>query len=293
VIGRVLADAGTGGTLLSTPLGTLRLPLSTPPPAGTQMTLRLTLPGHAEPAAAPSGGRALAAPTLTRAWPALQDALAAVQRPGRVPDEAARAAALSSPGNPIAQALPRAGPALGNGLLFLMAALKGGDIARWLGGEPLRALERAARGDLMSRLTADFQQLSRLAQDAGGDWRLFALPVIGDGDVRPVRLFLRRHAADQDGGDPQAPPPGRVVLELSLSRLGDLQLDGLARSRRLDAILRSRAPLPAEVQRAVARSFYDALASSGGTGALSFEADETWSFLEFPESATVHTGFSA
>jgi hypothetical protein len=294
-VGRVLPDDGAGGTLLRTPLGTLRLPLSTPPAPGTQITLKLTLPVRPGAPAAADAGPKLAAPTLTRAWPALQDALATVQRPGRVPDEAARTAALTSPGNPVAQALPRPGPALGSGLLFLMAALKGGDISRWLGGEPLRALERAARGDLVGRLRGDFQQLSRLAQDAGGDWRLFALPVIGDGDVRPVRLYLRRHDGDEDAARAGAeePPPGRVLVELTLSRLGELQLDGLARRRRLDAILRSRAPLPDELRREIARVFHETLAAAGGTGDLRFEADAAWSFLDFPEGEEMHTGFSA
>jgi hypothetical protein len=172
-----------------------------------------------------------------------------------------------------------------------MTALKGGEIGRWLGQEPLRALERAGRGDLAARLKTEFGQLSRLTQDAGGDWRLFTLPVIGDGDVRPVRFFLRQH--DED--DPRAPSdrrsPGRFVVELTLSRLGDLQLDGLTRGPRLDAVLRSRVPLPPEVARDVGRLFDDQLAAGGFYGELRFDAGEAWQFI--PVAGSEHSGLSA
>jgi hypothetical protein len=203
------------------------------------------------------------------------------------------AQALTSAGNPLTQAVPRAGPTLGAGLLFLMTALKGGDLGRWLGAEPLRTLERAGRGDLATRLKADFGQLSRLAQDAGGDWRLFALPVIGDGDVQQVRFFLRKHDQDDDRNHPDARPPGRFVVELTLSQLGDLQLDGLARPERLDAVLRSRAPLPAGVEREVNRLFDDQLTAHGITGDLRFEASDRWHFLDIAGAEEAHTGLRA
>jgi hypothetical protein len=233
----------------------------------------------------------LAAPALTRAWPALLDAMAAVQRPGVPAAEVDLAQILSASANPIAQAVPRAGPTLGAGLLFLMTALKGGDIGRWLGAEPLRVLERAGRGDLAGRLKADFGQLSRLTQDAGGDWRLFALPVIGDGDVQPIRFFLRKHDDEDANGQPDRRPPDRFVVELTLSQLGDLQLDGLARPQRLDAVLRSRAPLPAAIARDVTRIFDEQLVASSLYGDLRFEASGTWHFMEIAEAE--HTGLRA
>ena len=288
VAGRVLPPEGSGGVLLRTPIGTLRIPLGSPPQTGALMTLEVTLPGRE---AAPAGPRtALAAPALTRAWPALLEAMAAVQRPGVSAADVELAQVLGASANPIAQAVPRAGPTLGAGLLFLMTALKGGDIGRWLGAEPLRVLERAGRGDLAGRLKADFGQLSRLAQDAGGDWRLFALPVIGDGDVQPIRFFLRKHDEDANGQADRR-PPGRFVVELTLSQLGDLQLDGLARPQRLDAVLRSRAPLPASVARDVTRIFDEHLAASSLYGDLRFEASGSWHFIEIAEAE--HTGMRA
>jgi hypothetical protein len=292
VTGRVLPGDGGAGVLVRTPLGTLRLPLPTAPPPGTQLTLDLTLPARpGAPAAA--GLPPLAAPALTRAWPALQTALQAVQRPGVPAGEVPLEAALAGQGNPIAQAVPRPGPALGAGLLFLMTALKGGDLTRWLGGEPLRTLERAGRGDLAGRLKADFGQLSRLAQDAGGDWRLFALPVAGDGDVRPVRFFLRRHPDDDAHAAPDARPPGRFVVELTLSALGDLQLDGLTRGPRLDAVLRTRTPLPEPLRTAITEIFDRTLDSADGYGELRFEPGEAWHFLEIAGAEDAHTGLRA
>jgi hypothetical protein len=217
--------------------------------------------------------------------------MAAVQRPGVPAAEVELAQALVGGGNPVTRTVPRAGPSLGAGLLFLMSALKGGDLGRWLGAEQLRALERAGRGDLAGRLKTDFAQLSRLAQDAGSDWRLFALPVIGDGDVRPVRFFLRKHDDDEAARHSDGRAPGRFVVELTLSRLGELQLDGLARPDRLDAVLRSRAALPEGVRSEVTRLFDSQLAAAGLYGKLRFEASAAWRFVELDETA--HTGLRA
>lgn len=255
-------------------------PSGTPTPAATAAP---ALP-HADPSPAPRGDAHAPAPVLTRAWPALHAAMLALQRPGGTPRPEDAANALTSPGNPIGQAIPRPGPALASGLLFLMVAIKGGDLGRWLGGQPLRALERLGRGDLVRQLRGDFRQLAGMARDAGDDWRLFVLPLLGDEEVRPLRLFLRRHDGDGDDflGPDGDPPPARFVVELALSRLGELQLDGLARGQVVEAILRSRHPLPEPLRARLEAAFVDNLGAAGAHGRLSFHPGDDWGFLPVP-----------
>jgi hypothetical protein len=83
------------------------------------------------------------------------------------------------------------------------------------------------------------------------------------------------------------------VVELTLSTLGELQLDGLTRPQRLDAVLRSRTPLPEAVAREVTRIFEAQSAADGLYGELRFEAGEAWHFLDIPGAEDAHTGLDA
>jgi hypothetical protein len=232
------------------------------------------------------------APALTRSWPTLAAALAAVQRPslaGRGAGAADLAAAIAAAGNPLTRALPRPGAGLPGAVVALMAALSRGDLTAWLGGGALQALQRTGRDDLVQRLRGEFRQLAALAEDAGEERRLFALPLLGDDGVRPLRLFLAREEAH-----PGARGAVRFTVELDLPRLGELQLDGLARPGRLDLILRSRAALPAEVAGAVRRAVRDSLAAAGWTGDLRLQADMEWMPLPIrPDDPAAHAGLTA
>ena len=63
----------------------------------------------------------------------------------------------------------------------------------------------------------------------------------------------------------------RFVVDLDLSALGAMQLDGLVHGKRLDLILRSHAELPVAMRHDVARVFDDALGVSGMEGSLIIE----------------------
>jgi hypothetical protein len=319
----VLGRDGAGHLMLRSPHGLLVLATGQHPPNGAEVTLQLRTAGtqlqayilsvrvpggSAGPAqmpaagagaatAAPGAGAAAAggvaaAPALTRSWPALEAALAAVQRPGLGTGSGGAsdlAAAIASAGNPLARAIPRPGPGFAGGLLVLMAALGRGDLSAWLGGAPLQALQRSGRDDLVQRLQGDFRHLSALAEDAGEERRLFALPLLGDDGVRPARLFLGHGGAAAEAGGPV-----RFTVELDLPRLGELQLDGLARAGRLDLILRSRFELPEALAAELRRAALDALASVGWTGELRLQSGAAWTALPVrPDDPAAHAGLTA
>src|SRR5262249_37299635 len=122
-------------------------------------------------------------------------------------------------------------------LMFMVVALRGGNLTNLLGEPAMRALERAGRGSLVQRLNEEFTTLQRLANEPAADWRAFFLPVQHpDGALTPVRMFFRRPR----GNKPEQVPATRFVVETELTRLGPLQIDGLARPTRVDMILRTR-----------------------------------------------------
>ncbi len=137
-------------------------------------------------------------------------------------------------------------------------------------------------------LGQDFGQLSRLADNQGGDWRLFFIPIHDGDQLQQLRLFLRNGGQDGDGGPGQDDEdPTRFVVEVEMSHLGDLQLDGLVREKRLDLILRSRAPLPEFMRRDITQIFHEANEVTGNQGKIGFQSSLKWKAMpiEAPQAA--------
>jgi hypothetical protein len=138
-----------------------------------------------------------------------------------------------------------------------------------LGERAVRALERAGRGAMLARLSEELGTLRRLATELSGDWRAFFLPVQQpDGPITPVRLFFRQ----QRGRKGQGEPTTRFVVETELTRLGPLQIDGLARATRIDLVLRTRELLPEGARRDIDAIVQSAAAEGRFTGTIAFQA---------------------
>ena len=248
-----------GQTMVRTPFGILTLAAGPAPAPGSAITLEVIGPAHT--AAAPP--QALSLPpgpaALSQEWTALRQAIQA----------------LSQTNAGIAQAVldnvvPQPGPKLAATMLFLVAALRGGNVRGWLGDDASRALERSGAERLLRRLSGDFTALQRLAHDGAGEWRAFFIPIY-DGTFNQLRLFVHNHT-NSGAGDEAEDPGERFVVEVDLSRLGAIQLDGLIRKRRFDLILRSRTPLPEAMRNDITRIFTSAAEAGGLGGHITFQA---------------------
>jgi hypothetical protein len=243
-------------TLLETPAGLLSLEQHLDLAPGTLVNLqRLDVPAGAAPPS-PSA-QALASPALGSGWPALDDTLKTLDRvaPG-----------LASQMR--ADLTPTTAPRLAATLLFFVGVLKGA--ADWPPDSVNAALTTAGRGDLRTRLQKDVSEMRRVSADGTKtDWRVLTLPVLDENAVQPVRLYVRR---DTDGQTSQQRDErgSRFVLDLDMSRLGALQLDGLVRKGRFDLVLRSHEPMAADVKTDMASIFRNSLAASGFTGDIAF-----------------------
>jgi hypothetical protein len=267
--GSVTAVSHAGQPVLQTPLGTLTLEIRTPLQAGSRIVFELPTGALAPsgPGAAGPGPAALG--TLAHSWPALDETLRVLQE---VAPPGVAAATLQD-------AIPQPGSRLASGLLFFLSALSGGNVTRWLGNQASQALKSAGRESLLSRLAQDFGQLGRLADSQGGDWRLFFIPLFDGDQLQQMRLFLRHGGHDQDGdgdGAQNDEDQTRFVVEVEMSRLGDLQLDGLVREKRLDLILRSRAPLPEFMRRDITQIFHETNEITGNRGHIGFQSSLEW-----------------
>jgi hypothetical protein len=281
VEGQVVGSGANGQVLLRTPLGVIELPLASAPPTGSLIEFALLAPPRLPDAsAAPHSAEPAPALALAQDWPALRAALATLA-PGL-------AVAEDSAAGPLA---PRVGAQLGTALLAFAAALESGDPASWLGAEAAASPASPGSGDAAAtaaRLAGDFARVAQFASPSGpGDWRGFFIPVLDGGALAQLRLYVRRHDKEKgaeketERGKPAAAARGRrFVVELELSRLGALQLDGFLKGKSLSVILRSRQPLAPALRDALAATFAEANEAAGLGGSLSFQD----SLAQFPVS---------
>jgi len=84
-------------------------------------------------------------------------------------------------------------------------------------------------------------------------------------------MFTRQQQPGE-GEEGDENPATRFVIELELSHLGGLQLDGLVQEKRFDLILRSREAIPEPMRQDLTEIMGDSLGSTGFEGSLVFEA---------------------
>jgi hypothetical protein len=245
VLPATIVASTSSETIITTALGTIALDqkLALAPGSTIELQPLATLP----PAPASENPRAAG-----HGWPALDQTLAVLDRVA--PDLAAR---LRS------DLTPASGAKLAGTLLFLMGALGSG---AWPGDKVGEALERGGHGDLRLKLAGDTAELRHLADQPSGDWRVFVLPLLDGNTAHPLRLYLRRNG----GGNTRPEDGTRFVLDVEMSRLGALQLDGLVQQKRLDVVLRSHRAIAPELRQEITDVFRDATSAAGLSGDIVF-----------------------
>ncbi len=278
--GKILTGVITGTTALGHPVvqteaGVFSLNTQSTTPRGSIVTLAVTsAPKPVSPAAASPAhpGSDSAAIFAERRWPPLEEAV-------RVLHDSNPAASRQFVG----AILPRPDAQLTSGLIFFLSALRGGDLRPWFGETNMRILENS-RPKLANKLARDFNMLAKVADEpAGADWRVAMIPVNTGTQIEQIRMLLRHHHDENDEGA-AGDNSTRFILDIDLSRLGRIQLDGLVRDkgRKLDLIIRSGDVLDDPSRNEIRRIFSEAADLTGLTGSVGFQAAPP-DFIEIPD----------
>jgi len=263
--GTVLDHPPGGQALVQTPIGTLSLPSAIPLPAGSALDLRVIGPPLPPPPSGP--GPSTAPPPLSPNWPALSESVDTL---------AAQAGGASA--NPLTATLPQLNPQLAANLSLFASALERDEEPPLLGEKVVGGLERAGRRDLVGRLKDDVRALSaKAARPMGesGEWRGFSLPMLLGAEIEPIELYVQRPPRDEDsekGG--RKGDEHRFLVEVSLTRLGRIQFDGLVQrdAKRFDLIIRTTEPMSEEMRRDIMGLFAQASDAVGTKGSVVFQS---------------------
>ncbi len=268
--GTVAPNSHAGQPLIQTSFGLLALQAGVNLAPGTQVELavvgRPAIPEgsperlHAEE---PPG------PLSPAGWPNLDEAVGVLRQSD--PEAALQ----------LARHLPQPGPQLAMSLFLLVSAAQSSGLREWLGEKTAKALERAGHNDLLDRLDQDLGGMKSTVQmPAGGNWLSLYLPLLLGERIERIRLTMRRPPRDEREAAQRDQEGARFLLDLEMSRLGPLQLDGLVKraSRRFDLIIRTRTALPEDIRHDIAGIFCRSLEGFGMTGTASFQ--KTANFIE-------------
>lgn len=265
--GTIAGRTGKGQPILATGAGMLALNTRADLPPGTIVVARPSDPALMPPPAGPlpvdlvdlalGGGRD---------FPALRQVLASLAGLDRLLAQSF-----------LSTVVPQPNRKLGSALTFLVSAMRGGDAHGWLGGAAVSTLQRAGLGQRVADLEREFTELQAPPSEmARGEWAPFTLPMLDSTGLTPITLYLHtvnnQQQTPEDEGAPAQEKARRFLLDVELSRLGHLQLDGLVRERRFDLILRSYAPLAPDLRRDLEGSFANCLGAVGFAGGLSFQS---------------------
>lgn len=281
--GLILAHPPGGQAVVQTPAGILSLPVPGHLVAGQGLVLDVM--GKPTPPQASQMAATLPSPVLDAdGWPALSQALTSLAD-GKQPQ------ALEQ----LLRIIPQDNPRLAATIAAFAGGLKRGDTRDLIGETTSRGLEKIGKKELVEQLKGDLQTLSEQASRpvGGGEWRAYTMPFLNGGLIEPIRLFVRHNDADRASRPGGTGNDQRFVVDLTLSRLGRLQMDGLVRreDKLFDIIIRTDAPLPATMRHDILGLFANASELVGTKGSVSFQTGGRW--LELPPDLSAPTRIEA
>jgi hypothetical protein len=249
IAAEVISDADAAEPLLATPLGTVRLSGGVLYPPGTKLTLELMQ--SLNTANTPNLTTTIS--SLANSWGSLQEIVnVLLQTSG---DEAVmllrQLLPTSSLGpTPTLQNLAPNAQNLSAGMTFFLNVLTGGNFRELIGEKAAKALESAGKADLLAKADGEFSVMKTLYQQpAPGQWQALFVPMLVDGEIKPIRYYAKRDKKPKQGDKP-AETNTRFVVEMELSETGPVQLDGFVRKReatptQFDLIIRTAHPFTA------------------------------------------------
>ena len=270
--GLVVGHSISGQAVIQTPVGLLTVDNLEAVPKDIAIEIEVRPQQTSRPAAVPAAALTPQSTLLTfgQEWQTLKEIISVLA----ATDPAAAQRFVDS-------STPAMNHRLASSMIFFFVAVQGGVPRTWLGDAVSKALERAGRADLIERLSNDFSSMRRLSEERGpGDWRPFLFPFFDGEELQQLRMFTRQgdeKREDDDEGD--RPRSVRFVVDTSLTKLGELQFDGLVQERRFDLIVRSKSRLADNLRQEISAIFTDGLETTSFRGNIVFEETP-----EFPVS---------
>ncbi|HBO58495.1 MAG TPA: hypothetical protein DD624_01100 [Alphaproteobacteria bacterium] len=177
-------------------------------------------------------------------------------------------------------------------LSYVKAAAKNVPLETWLGEQNVDAIRKTDGGEiLLKRLEREFTP-KKAADRQETPWKGFDIPFLTGTAVEPVSLYLQRPPEDLDRRASMQKAGGgvRFVVDLTLSRLGRIQLEGLAhrQNRTFSLVIRTQNALPDGAEARIKSLFTQTLGALSYAGGV--QVRQTDDFIDFAPVEQTKTG---
>ena len=264
--GFITASPSLNITVIQTFIGPVALNATSSLPAGSAIQLNVMnqLPQQSQEVLDQAAAKHMANFLIrTRSWPAFEEAMSAMR-------ESNPQTALQI----VNTILPRPDAALAANIMQFLLGIRGGDLAAWMGEGPLRILQRE-KPDLANRLRDDFRAMGRVSEETvSGDWRALPVPLANGAEIHQIQLIMRRVGGDEEDDEDNPRSGTQFILDVELTLMGRVQLDGIYEEnrKRFDLVIRSKQQMQEAVQNDIRAIFKDAQELTGTNGGLRFQA---------------------
>lgn len=266
--GTVQGQTATQQPIINLPQGRISLDVSTRLPEGTSVKLEV-LSSSKPTTTNPVNIAADNAQTLTQKWPALDEALKTLQDINPALADRMSHTMIAKPDTRLAM-----------NMIFFLRALGVGNFKNWADVNTMKILSRIKPG-LLNQLENDFQSLSKKAKQPNStDWKIAYVPLQNNNEIDQIRIAQRDHR--DEGNDGKDDPGVRFVIDIELSRLGEMQLDGLAKekAKNFDLIIRTKSALPGFMRKAIYDIFENGMKSINYNGNVNFRVTSRFVEIE-------------
>lgn len=283
----VISNDPNGEAIIQTPVGIIRLQAGTQLPIGSHVTFEI---GEIKTAQTLESSTSIISPNvavtpapltqLARSSGALsnifvllsglgtQEALSFINKniPMINPAEASA--------NPKEQQAPHN---LLSPIFTFAAALRSGDFREWLGRGNAKWLEDNGHENLLKKAEGEFLSISRQFIDTPArQWQSLFFPIAIAGELQQTRLFVKRDRKQKENeGRLSNEEDTRFVVEMDLSQLGEMQMDGFVRNNnkniQFDLIIRNFIPLSEEIQKEILNIYNNIGELTGYQGSITFQ----------------------
>ncbi|MBP5856114.1 hypothetical protein KAJ83_03775 [Marivibrio halodurans] len=287
--GTVTGQNAAGQTMVATSAGTLTVATGGAPPPGTQLTLELA--GDLRPPL--MGAPGSAGSTSATRFAGVEEALRLLA--GTTGQAGGGAQASSQQALQMLQnVLPQQNAQMAPAMLFFLSALRSGGLDRLIGADRTNAIDRLQKG-LGERIEGDLRGAAsgRARDGAGGEWRALSLPMLNDGELERIRLYMRdrRGGEDEAAGDGERGPRAtRFILEASFTRLGQMQFDGLVRDKSFDLVVRTHQPFQEDLRDGIRGIFTDQLSAHGWAGSVTYQVVRAFDVVPIDSDTDAENG---
>jgi len=181
-------------------------------------------------------------------------------------------------------ALPQIGNKLPAQIIsFINTASRNVPVSSFIGESSVAVLQSLGEKghSLLTQIEKEITASPKKVTDGRSSWKGWTVPFLSGAIVEPVSLYLQKphENGHRQKGTVSKPNAVRFVLDLNLTRLGNLQMDGLAHrsERRFDLIIRHQNDLPDAFDEKIRFIFTQTLSALNYTGTV--KVDHTDQFI--------------